>query len=455
MNSITTPGAGASLGTSQKMDPQKHRFLMKLSLIIAGGMFIDGFILGGIGLVMPALTEDLGLSGFWQGLIGSSALIGIFFGGPIGGYLADRFGRKPMFIFTLAIFMVGSVAQFFVMEPWQLFAVRVLMGVAIGADYAIGWPLLAEFSPARLRGKLLAFQEVIWFVGYLASYAVGYFMSTAITVDWRIILGMSTIPSVIVFLLRLGTPESPRWLISKGRVEESRAIAAQYMEDVDALEVANEKRGTTSFWRLFSPEYRKNTIFVCVYWATNITPYFAIGTFAPIVLEHLGIEDGLTGAFALNGLAVVGTLIAVFLIEHVGRRMLSIPPMWIATAALVIIGLFSHLSPIIVLTCFLVFALVNAISSALTGVYPGEIFPTEIRGAGVGLGTAFSRIGAAVGTFLLPLSMSSLGIEVTMLFAAAVCGLGAITAQFLAPETKGLTLAEASAPVGNKVPAGK
>jgi putative MFS transporter len=193
-------------------------------------MFIDGFILGGIGLVMPALTADLELSAVWQGLIGASALIGIFFGGPIGGYLADKIGRKPMFIVDLAIFLVGSAAQFFVAEPWQLFVIRLVMGMAIGADYAIGWPLLAEFSPAHLRGKLLAFQEVAWYVGYLISYALGYFMASAIHADWRIILGMSTVPSLIVFLLRLGTPESPRWLLSKGRVEEGMAVAQEYME---------------------------------------------------------------------------------------------------------------------------------------------------------------------------------------------------------------------------------
>ena len=116
-------------------------------------MFIDGFILGGIGLVMPALTSDLSLSATWQGLIGASALIGIFFGGPIGGYLADKIGRKPMFIVDLAVFLLGSAAQFFVVDEWQLFLIRLLMGMAIGADYAIGWPLLVEFSPARLRAN--------------------------------------------------------------------------------------------------------------------------------------------------------------------------------------------------------------------------------------------------------------------------------------------------------------
>lgn len=447
VNPPVTPAPAAALESQPVLDPQKKRFLYKLTAVISGGMFIDGFILGGIGLVMPTMTADLGLSLTWQGLIGASALIGIFLGGPLGGYLADKIGRKPMFVVDLAIFLVGSAAQFFVAEAWHLFVIRLLMGLAIGADYAIGWPLLAEFSPARLRGKLLAAQEVAWYIGYLGSYALGYFMASTIDADWRIILGMSTIPSLIVFLLRLGTPESPRWLISKGRVDEGMAVAREYMEEADIRDMESEKRQPTSFRRLFSREYRNSTIFICMFWFCNVTPYFAIATFAPIVLESLGVEDGLSGALLLNGVVVAGAVAAMFLVERVGRRMLAIPPMWTSAVALVAIGLLAHVSPLVILACFVTFSFANALSTALTGVYPGEIFPTEIRGAGVGFATAFSRIGAAAGTFILPLSVDGLGVGVTMIIAAGICVVGAVISQYLAPETKGLSLNETSAPL--------
>lgn len=450
MSIVKSPTMSAhrpSLEAPSAPDPRKQRFIIKLSGVIAGGMFIDGFILGGIGLVMPAMTAGLGLSVLWQGLIGASALIGIFFGGPIGGYLADKIGRKPMFIVDLSIFLVGSAAQFFVADAWQLFAIRLLMGMAIGADYAIGWPLMVEFSPARLRGKLMAFQEVAWYIGYLVSYAVGYFMSTGIHADWRIILGMSTVPSLIVFLLRLGTPESPRWLISKGRREEGLAVAREYMEDAEIGDLENEKPVAPSFRKLFSRQYIKSTTFVSMYWFCNVTPYFAIATFAPIVLENLGLSDGLAGAFLLNGVVAAGAVAAMFLIERVGRRKLAIPPMWISAAALVAIGLLAHVSPLIILVSFMTFSFANAISTALTGVFPGEVFPTEIRGAGVGFGTAFSRIGAAAGTFVLPMSVTALGVGPTMLIAAGICAVGAVISQFLAPETTGLSLSDTSAPM--------
>ncbi len=432
---------------AKAMSDKQRKFIIKLTTLISGGMLIDGFILGAIGIVMPAITNDLELSLAWQGLIGASALIGIFLGGPLGGYLADKIGRKPMFTIDLAIFLVGSISQFFVTEAWQLFAVRLLMGVAIGADYAIGWPLLAEFAPARLRGKLLCVQEVGWYVGYLASYAIGWALTISDTANWNVILGLSTIPTVIVLLARMGTPESPRWLMSKGRTEEALALAEEYMSPDERADLGAKYEGKKlGFASLFSPDYAKATIFVSVFWICLVTPYFAIGTFVPTVLEHLGLEDGLTGGLAINAIAVGGTLIAVALIEKVGRRKLAIPPFAIATTALFIVAFFWNVSPVVTVVCFLTFSLANAVSTTLTGVYPGEVFPTEIRGVGVGFATAASRVGAAAGTFLLPLSMEAYGVTTTVLIAGGVSFFGLIVTYFLAPETKGKLLSETSAP---------
>lgn len=431
----------------------KHRrFIAKLTTLISGGMFIDGFILGSIGIVMPGISHDLHLSLAWQGLIGASALIGIFIGGPLGGWLADKVGRRPMFTIDLAIFLVGSAAQFFVAEAWQLFFVRILMGIAIGADYSIGWPLLAEFAPARLRGKLLALLELAWYVGYLVSYALGWVLTVSSSAGWHVILGLSTVPTLIVFLMRLGTPESPRWLMSQGRREEAKALAAEHMGHEEQLDLhAQDNSGTQGFGRLFSADYLKTTVFVSTFWVCNVTPYFAIGAFAPIVLQQLGLKEGLTGGLVLNGVAVLGTVISVMLIERVGRRMLAVPPFFISALALLCVALFAHVSSVVILLCFFAFSLVNAISTTLCGVYPGEVFPTEIRGIGVGFATAISRIGAAAGTFLLPVIIGTMGIGTAMLIAAGVSLVGGIVSWFLAPETKGKLLSEACAPNSRNV----
>jgi putative MFS transporter len=425
---------------------RKRRFLVRLTTVIVGGMFLDGYILGIVGTVIGTLSTDLNLSLAWEGLIGASALIGIFIGGPFGGMLSDKFGRKPLFTATLALFIVGSVLQFFVGEPWQLFLVRLLMGIAIGADYSVGWPMQAEFSPTRLRGRLLAFGEVGWYVGYVVAFIAGYLLVTYTEVDWRIILASSTVPAVILFVSRFGLPESPRWLMHVHRIDDAHRVAHKYLEsptDITDIEQHEQPRKGT-FAMLFNRENRKATIFVSVFWFCAVTPYFAISTFAASVLEGYGLSDGLFGAILLNALALAGVIVSVILIEKVGRRKLTNPPQWIAFAVLLIIGLWTGAPPIVVLVLFLLFSFFNAMYTALTGVYPGEVFPTEIRGLGTGFATAFSRVGAALGTFLLPISIDSLGIGVTMLFAAGIALIGVITSQILAPETMGKTLSETS-----------
>lgn len=438
---MTSPSL-VGTATAAQVAVKQARFIRKLTALISGGSFIDGFILGGIGIVMPAITTGLSLTTGWQGLIGASALFGTFFGGPLGGYLADRIGRRPMFTIDLLTFLIGSIAQFFVADAWQLFAVRLFMGMAIGADYAIGWPLLAEFAPARVRGKLLCVQEVGWYAGFLASYAAGWALTISHAANWNVILGLSTLPTLVVLLLRIGTPESPRWLMSKGRDVEATELAREYMQVGDLQDLHAPTKGKTGFGRLFSSDYRKTTFFVCVFWVCTVTPYFAIGTFAPLVLEELGVHDGLTGGLVLNVLAWIGTIVAMFLVERVGRRKLSITAMYISFVSLFLVGILAHSQPTLIVICILVFTFANTIPSALTGVYPVEVFPTEIRGTGVGFAAAVSRIGAAGGTFLLPLAIKAYGTSATLLVAAGICLFGAVVTHWLAPETKGKHLSE-------------
>lgn len=125
--------------------------------------------------------------------------------------------------------------------------------------------------------------------------------------------------------------------------------------------------------------------------------------------------------------------------------MLTIPPQWLCTALLAVIGLWADAPPLVVLILFLTFSFFNAMYTTLTGIYPTEVFPTEIRGLGTGFGAAVSRIGAGLSTFLLPWSMSNLGISTTMLIAAGIAGVGAGLSQWLAPETKRKSLRETAA----------
>jgi MFS transporter, putative metabolite transport protein len=423
----------------------KRRFLIRLTAVLLGGMFLDGYILGIIGPVSSTLTEDLGVSALWEGLIAAAALLGILFGSPLGGWAADKFGRKPLFLADIILFTAASVLQFFVDGPAQLFWVRLAMGIAIGAEYSVGWPLMSEFAPAHLRGRLMGLTLIAWYTGFMVAYFIGFELNAA-GVGWHLILGSSTFIAVVLLVARFGLPESPRWLWNVGRRDEARAVAHKYMAnaaDMDDVEHEDSQKGTFSM--LFNAQHWRATLFMSVFWFCAVAPYFAIATFADSVLQQYGLSGGLAGGVGLSAVALAGVVLTVALIDKAGRRVLTVPPQWLCTVVLAIIGLWAGAPPIVVLVLFLVFSFFNAMYNTLTGIYPGEVFPTEIRGMGTGFAAAVSRLGAAAGTFLLPWSIANLGIGPSMLIAAVVAAVGAGVSQWLAPETKGLSLTEAAA----------
>jgi putative MFS transporter len=426
-------------------EQRRRSIIRRINLSAAWGEGLDGFDLGVLSVVLPALTTALHLSPVEAGLIGASSLIGIFVGAPLAGYLTDRFGRQRMFTIDILCFVVLGALQAIVTEPWQLFVVRVLLGVAIGAEYAIGAAMLAEFAPNRNRGRRLSALLVCWYGGFLVAVVVAYAM-TAAGLSWRWILATSVIPAVGAWIVRFGIPESPRWLLGHGRRELAdriieRDLGRDYVEREGIL-AEREARG--GYRELLRGENLRRLTFLSIFWACNVAPYFAIFTFAPIVLESLNLSDPAWGTIGVNGLATVGALVGALTIEHVGRRKQLIPPFWIMAAALAVVGIWSGAPVWVTVVCFAVFAFFNALQGNLSAVYPIEIMPTEVRSSAVGVAAAASRVGAAAGTFLLPIGIDTIGTGWCMIIAAVVCVAGALVSQVMAPETTGKTLNETS-----------
>jgi putative MFS transporter len=433
---------------------ENRAFLRRITLATAWGEGLDGYDLGIISVVLVLISKDLHITPGVLGLIGASSLIGIFLGGPVFGYLTDRFGRRRLFTLDIVLFLVAGLAQAFVGEGWQLFVIRLVLGIAIGAEYAIGAPMLAEFVPAKGRGHRLALLEVCWYVGFLASVLVGYGL-LELGLGWRWILATSAVPALVTLVLRYGLPESPRWLMSRGRTEEARRVVARYLGGdayFNTEHFAGESAQVAGFRALFARGVRGRTVFVCVFWACLVAPYFAIFTFAPQVLDSLRLSDERAGTIATNGIAAVGAVVGLFLVERLGRRQMLIGPFWIMAAALFVVGLWSGAPAWVVVLCFALYAFFNALSGNLTAVYPAELFPTEVRTSGVGLASAASRVGAAVGTWLLPIGLTTLGVGPCLVIGAVLCVAGAVVSQLMAPETTGMSLTACSAVVSGSRP---
>ncbi|MHB0820344.1 MFS transporter [Stutzerimonas stutzeri] len=424
-------------------------FHQLLSIRSGGGWVLDGYVLSIIGVAMVQFSSDLSLSNFWQGMIAASALIGIFFGGFLGGVLTGHFGRRKLYFVGPALFVVCSLAQFWAESGLMLFICRFLIGIGVGFEYPVAGSLLVEFMPRKHRGPRLAMLTILWFAGAALAYVVGnIILENGDAQAWRLVLASPAVIGVLLLLVRIGTPESPRWLLSKGRLAEAEQVIKKVYGPSFSLRNLPEQPAETkvSLFDLLHSGYGKRMLFVSVFWSCSVIPVFAVYSFAPKVLQALNLKgDWATyGSVLITLMFVVGCIIATRLINAMGRRRMVIHSFLWSGLALLGLGFFSDGAELLVLVLFGAYAVLIGGAQVLQLVYPNELFPTEIRSAAVGLGASLSRIGAAIGTWLVPISLESIGIANTMYVAAGVTMVGLIVSLALAPETRSLSLQEAA-----------
>ncbi|MFK3818869.1 MFS transporter [Pseudomonas sp. NPDC089407] len=427
-----------------------NSFHKLLTLRSGGGSFVDGYVLSIIGVALAHISMALSLDSFWQGLIAASALIGIFFGGFLGGWLTDRLGRKRLFFVGPTLFIVASLGQFWADSALAIFLLRLVIGIAVGIEYPVATSLLVEFMPKKYRGPRLAMLTILWFAGAAAAYIVGELLLRSGDEDaWRLVLASSAIIGLALFVVRIGTPESPRWLISKGRrAEAEHVIKAVYGKDFSLRNLPEQSVShKVNIWSLLYAGYGKRMLFVIVFWTCCIIPLFSVYAFAPKVLAALNVkgDSASIGSVLITLFFVVGCILATRLINVIGRRNLLLYSFLVSGLALLCLGALHSSAGIWILLFFAMYALFIGGAQVLTLVYPNEIFPTEIRAFAVGIGTSISRIGAAVGTYLVPMSLDVLGIAQTMYVAAAITFFGLLLSWLLAPETRSLNLQQAAA----------
>ncbi|MFB6963039.1 MFS transporter [Streptomyces sp. NPDC056309] len=426
-------------------DAPLTRFHKKLTAYSSGGPFIDGYAIAVIGVAFTTLTPALDMTTGDKGLVAAASLVGIFVGGAVFGYVTDKIGRHIMYIADLAALALFSVLSAFTTEVWQLVLLRFLLGAAIGADYPIATSLLAEYLPRRFRGRMLGATFVVWALGAAAAYVVGLGLAGLGTNAWRFMLASPAVFAIVTLFLRLGTPESPRWLLSKGRPDDAdRAIKKVFGPQYGVADLAAEPAlARTGYTTVFRSPYVKRTLFVGIFWTAQVIPLFALYSFAPDLLAGMGIT-GNTAEVFLAVLFVIGGIPGLWLVERIGRRALLLWSFGIIAVALSIPGLVPGLPTWVSFTSVCVFALASGGSSFLEVVYPNELFPTEVRATAVGVGTAFSRIGSAAATFLMPFALAK-SQSLPLLIGAVVSVVGLLVTLAWGIETRGRALSDTAA----------
>ena len=435
---------------------------------------------------MPLVTRHFELEALMIGLIGSALVLGAALGAALGGPAADRFGRKPAFLIDMAILAGGALISAVADAPqWVLFG-QFLVGVGIGIDFPVSGSYVSETMPKSARSRMVVATIALQSVGMLLGAAVALVMlrQRADPTDWRLIVGATGVGAGLFFLLRLWLPESPRWLLERGRAAEAAKIVADFLptgmhtaSPLRAAVIATETTpagadaGTAphgGFAVLFSPRYRTRTLLVSVPWFLMDIATYGVGLFTPIILGAIhfssttagpvaGVFADAKGSAAIDVFLLVGFLVGLWAVPRFGRIHMQIVGFAGMTLGMLLLlsvalaggGAAAHVS--LVFAGFILFNLaMNAGPNATTFAMAPELFPTGVRASASGFAAATAKVGATLGIFVLPQVRATWGVAGVLALMAAVSALGAIITAILAYRIReipeGLGLEEAATP---------
>jgi MFS family permease len=418
------------------------RSLWRVWALSGAGIGLDGFDLFILGVALPLITADLGLSAWEQGLLGAAAVFGAVLGAAVGGRAADLLGRRLLFQVDLAMFVVFALACAFAWDLWSLFVFRLLLGVAVGADYPIAASYVAETMPPRQRQRLLVGAFSFQAVGMLTGALVGVvILLVAPDPDaWRWMLGFGAVPALAIALMRRGMPETPAFTAARQAPPAARP----------------------GLRALMGPGLRGRTALTAGSWFLMDVALYGVGIFTPTILALLDLTgDGdfaardlasTKGSAALDLFLVAGFAVCIALLPRVGAVRLQMAGFATMAAAMALLALGAapgdgdEITPL-VLIGFAVFNLaLNAGPNPTTYLMPAEVFPDALRATGHGLAAASGKAGAVVGIFLLPIAVEELGVSATVLGVAVVCLLGLALTAALRHQAADAAPARATAP---------
>jgi putative MFS transporter len=423
-------------------DAPLEPFHLRICVASTGGVFADGFGLGIIGIALSLAARSLALDAVWLGIIGGAALAGLFAGALLTGIAADRYGRRRIFTWNMAIAGVLSAAQFVVSTRAELAIVRLAIGFMLGTDYVVSKALLTECVPRRVRGRILGTLSIAWAGGYACAYGVGFALRGLGPESWRWMLLASAAPCFLIVPLRLRMPESPLWLATHGRLEEAAEIVrARFGGRVRPPAGAGRAGETRGRWHeLFSPRWRVRTFIGCVFFACQVIPYFALGTFVTQVLAALHLKGSELGGLLYNLSLFIGAIVGLAVVDRLSRRGFLVGSFAAAAVTMLILTVWPDLGPTLTILLFAVFAGVLSAASNLVYVYLPELFATDLRASGIGLSIAASRIASAAGTFVLPVMVQAYGVRAALGACVAVLMVGGVCCYVWAPETRNISL---------------
>jgi putative MFS transporter len=398
-----------------------------------------------IGFVLPAITLLWGLSPAQAGLVAAATFAGMFVGAWGWGAAADRIGRRRVFLLTVLLDAVFGLASALAPNLWFLLVLRFLTGTAIGGTLPVDYAVMAEFLPARARGRFLVYLESFWAVGTIVVALLAWAIIPALPEQgWRWLLAASALPGVLGYWLRRGVPESPRYLLVQGREAEARAVLGHVAREngvdlpLGRLSVPPASAERASIW---SKPLARRTVLLSLVWFALALGYYGIFTWLPSIFVRQGFDFVRSyGYLVLLALAQLpGYALAAYLVDRVGRRATLAGFLALGAAGTYLFAVTAEPWQIVASGMLLSFALLGA-WGALYTLTP-ELYPTEVRATGMGWASAMARVAGVVAPTLGG-ALLALSLPLALTVYAVAFLVGAAGALLIREEPRGRRLAD-------------
>jgi putative MFS transporter len=436
-----------------------NRALMFIIGVAAAGFFFDSFDIVIVSYALPMIRQEFGLDPKQVGLIGSAALAGMGLGSWMWGWVADRWGRRVVFAATVLMFSICTGIAGLSMSLGFLVGARFLTGLGLGGMVPIDQALVAEYAPARIRGRVSAMLPLCWPIGIFAAAGAGLLIVPHL--GWRWLFALGALPAVLVFFIRRGVPESPRWLADQGRHDEARtslayvgvddAIIEQARIELAAEPIITAERAPT-FADLFTARYARRVAHTWLMWFCSGFAATAFSVWLPSIFAtyyHINLTRTLVYTFIVAGTSVVGRMFAFSLIDLFGRKALIVIGYGVAGCAAL---LFTQASTeTALLTTAMLYGFFAEIGSLAMTVYTPEVYPVRIRGKGAAIAMGWGRFGGMTSPIVAGFLISADNLALVWGLMAAFQFTSAGLTLLMAHETSGRNLEAAAKPAQDMV----
>ncbi|MFT8417990.1 MAG: MFS transporter [Acetobacter sp.] len=422
-------------------------------LLLLGGLGycfdgLDGAILA---FIMPPLQTLWHLSTAQLGLLGSAAFLGYFIGAFLAGILADRYGRRPVMMWALACYCVGSFVSAFAQDWHSFILCRIVAGAGTGAESAIIAPYLSEFVSRRYRGAFTGALAGFFSFGFLGAAILGYLLVPGSANGWRIALVLTSCPVVMLLWWRRALPESPRWLVKTGQADKAHAVLCQIEADLGVASPSGlgdddvcvvQHSVARQISSLGAKKLRKITLTIWALWLSVTFSYYAFFSWLPTLLIARGFTMAHSFGFsiAICAAQIPGYFSAAYCNEKLGRKTTLV--VYLSAAVVSAFGLAVAATPPAILAAGMLLSFFMNGTYASVYAYTPEVFPTDIRATATGMASAVGRVGAIVAPIAIGVLYPRTGFVGVFSLTAGILLLGALCILFFGPTTTNRSLEE-------------